>query len=140
MYYCRNIPCPLCPKSFYTDETLKCHMISHYDTMYWACGLCSKNFKRIKNVKYHLRAAHALTDKLEIRRRCVKLRKAPTKAEIQGMLENRNHAEAELAAAEQLGGAEQLTVEQLGPAAELKTDFVLPDFKAAITTTFELTL
>lgn len=85
----KNISCHLCTKSFSTDETLKCHMISHFDTMYWSCSVCCKSFKRIKNVKYHLRVTHALTDKVEIRRHCVKLRSAPTKAEIQQMSANK---------------------------------------------------
>ena len=37
----------------------------------------------MQNVKYHLKAAHGLADMQEIKQHCVKLRKAPTKADIQ---------------------------------------------------------
>ena len=94
-------------------------MISHYDTMYWSCGLCSKNFKRIKNVKYHLRAAHALLDKEDVRKQCVKLRKAPTKAEI-----------------EQLSRTQTV----IKDTESAKTEFVLPEFKPGLTNTFELAI
>ena len=64
--YFRNISCPLCSKTFFTDNTLKCHMISHYDVMYWSCRICSKNFKRLKNVKSHLKSLHGILDKEEV--------------------------------------------------------------------------
>jgi len=84
----KNISCPLCSKTFFTDNTLKCHMISHYDVMYWSCRICSKNFKRLKNVKSHLKSLHGILDKEEVGRSCIKLRNAPTKAEIQEMTDS----------------------------------------------------
>ena len=88
--------------------------------MYWSCGVCRKNFKRIKNVKYHLRAAHGLVEKDEVRKLCVKLQSAPTKAEIEQMSEKRNQS---------------VLSEQEG-----NTHILLQDFKTEITTSFELAI
>jgi hypothetical protein len=102
-------------------------MVSHYDIKYWSCGLCGKNFKWIKNVKYHLKAVHGQSEASEIRKNCVKLRKAPTKAEIDSMAKNQQQQQAET------------TILQLETSAVRPPEYVdLSDFKATLTATFVL--
>jgi hypothetical protein len=128
----RNVSCPICNKFFYTDETLKCHLISHYDIKYWSCGICAKNFKRIKNVKYHLKNAHGLAEALDIKKHCVKLRKAPTKAEIEMMgAASAKEGEHQDTLHTQLEGA-------MG-AGQKQPEFIdLTEFKTTLTATFIL--
>ena len=125
--YFRDVSCPICHKSFYTDETLKCHLISHYDIKYWSCGLCAKNFKRIKNVKYHLKNAHGLAGAPDIKKNCVKLRKAPTKAEIELMGVGKEGEQVVMHT--QLEGAVAASEKQpeYMDLSEFKATFILPD-------------
>ena len=110
-------------------------MISHTDIKYWSCGLCGKNFKWIKNVKYHLKAVHSLAEVSEIKKNCVKLRKAPTKAEIETMAAN-NRDQQELQQQQQQQH-EETAILQLEPAAGKQTEYVdLNEFKANLTATF----
>ena len=70
--FLRSLKCPFCPKSFYSDNSLKSHVVSHMDIRPWACSLCTKTFKRLKNVKDHVKTLHGIkadqvTDKINYR-------------------------------------------------------------------------
>lgn len=50
--------CPECGKILNTKRTLKMHELTHSTVTKFACQFCQSQFKRIKDYKEHLIAAH----------------------------------------------------------------------------------
>lgn len=51
----RNYKCPKCELAFYTNNSLKMHMIKHGGERIHICPVCQKSYQRMKTLKEHMR-------------------------------------------------------------------------------------
>jgi len=53
-YVAVNYVCPLCTKSFKTEQYLKMHLVIHSNDKPFQCDICSSSFNRKDKLKRHL--------------------------------------------------------------------------------------
>ena len=54
----KNIDCPMCPKKFYTMESMRRHLRIHTNERPWRCSLCNSEFKHENDMHQHRESIH----------------------------------------------------------------------------------